>query len=322
MGQQKEDEGAINLQVMPVLSRPLACDVIGRPRQVLDEIVESIDSVGIFTSMGVVPDQRFVFYGVPGTGKSHLVEALNNQVNCDVLNEYRMNKIIDPSIDGIPVQNMNLAVLPFDLGKMGTAYINRGALKIQRYFDAHFKLAEAGIPSLAYIDECDVLFRNRLSNMNHGEDNKNTETFMKNMHNIEKYPSIKVVMATNLVEILDGAATRAGRIDKKYEFKLPDIEQRVAAYDLFANQVNEKANYQVVRRFDSEELASLSTGFNYPDMKAVVTNAVRHRAQEAARDKTPGIMPACYVTGVRMIKELEQHKKVFVKKDENRKIGF
>jgi 26S proteasome regulatory subunit T6 len=47
----------------------------------------------------------------------------------------------------------------------------------------------------------------------------------------EPAQNIKVIMATNRIDILDAALLRPGRIDRKIEFPNPNTENRVRAVD-------------------------------------------------------------------------------------------
>ena len=44
--------------------------------------------------------------------------------------------------------------------------------------------------------------------------------------------NIKVLMATNRVDVLDPALIRPGRIDRKIEYELPDLEGRVQIFKI------------------------------------------------------------------------------------------
>merc|ERR550514_776974 len=54
--------------------------------------------------------------------------------------------------------------------------------------------------------------------------------------------NVKVLMATNRPDTLDPALVRPGRIDRKVEFGLPDLEGRVHILKIHAKQMSMDRN--------------------------------------------------------------------------------
>lgn len=79
---------------------------------------------------------------------------------------------------------------------------------------------------------------------------------------------IKVIAATNRPDTLDPALLRSGRLDRKIEFPLPDVEGRANILRIHSNKMN--VNFESV---NFEELARSSDDFNGAMLKAVCVEA-------------------------------------------------
>jgi 26S proteasome regulatory subunit T1 len=83
----------------------------------------------------------------------------------------------------------------------------------------------------------------------------------------ESRGNIKVIMATNRPDTLDPALMRPGRIDRKIEFGLPDLEGRAHIFRIFAKTLSMEKNI----RF--ELLARLCTNSTGAEIRSVCTEA-------------------------------------------------
>merc|ERR1712210_375304 len=78
---------------------------------------------------------------------------------------------------------------------------------------------------------------------------------------------IKVIAATNRVDILDPALMRSGRLDRKIEFPAPNEEARARILQIHARKMN------VSPDVNYEELARSTDDFNGAQLKAVCVEA-------------------------------------------------
>jgi len=303
--------------MLPNLSPQLE-DIVGKSKEFTDDFKLYSESEGIFSSMGVSSPSTYLLEGVPGTGKTFGIRALNNSYNVDAL--VKLMNGVDLMAD-----DFNLIVFEYSLGKQGSCYINQGSRIVQNVFDTVGQLACIGKKVLLFIDEADAVLSKRDSGVqSHSEDRKVLETIMKNLQIAHDTPNFNVVLATNTPGYCDEASLRAGRIDKKYSFKLPNKEERILAYDNFINKSCEDAGYKVIRQYDSEQLGSLSEGFSYADIRQSINGAIIGRAKELALSKEKGIITAGYVTQKRLLHSLNEHKDTFKTKTTKKKnkIGF
>ena len=85
---------------------------------------------------------------------------------------------------------------------------------------------------------------------------------------------IKVIMATNRLDILDPALLRPGRIDRKIEFPNPTEESRVDILKIHSRKMN------LVRGIDLKSIASKMGGASGAESKAVCTEAGMYALRE------------------------------------------
>jgi len=77
---------------------------------------------------------------------------------------------------------------------------------------------------------------------------------------------VKVVAATNRIDLLDPALLRPGRFDRLIEVPLPDKRGRVEILRIHTRSMK-------LKDVDLEEVAALTEGFSGAELKAVVTEA-------------------------------------------------
>ncbi len=284
---------------------PLLKDLQGKTKETVKDILTNIEMNIFYGHMGVKPDKSFLLYGPPGTGKTFATKVINNEIN----------QTLDPKSKYDPTQ-FNLITMKYDIGNYGTSYINEGSRRIQGFFDAAFEFDNKGKKVFLIFDEADVLFQSRgSSRQSHSEDTKNLETLMKNMQDVYDSESIYMTIITNLEKDLDSAAIRSGRIDKKIKFELPTLEERVSAFQYEINQINAKADYKSIRKYDVQKLAELTDGANYADIRNIAQTAVKLRIKDLLDDFKVQIP---YVTQ----KYLDNAMKIIDVKNNRKSIGF
>ncbi|CAE8636398.1 unnamed protein product, partial [Polarella glacialis] len=98
----------------------------------------------------------------------------------------------------------------------------------------------------------------------------------------EACDNIKVIMATNRIDILDPALLRPGRIDRKVEFPVPNEEARLHILKIHSRKMN------LMRGIDLKKIAKLMNGASGADAKGVCMEAgmfaLRERRQHVTAD--------------------------------------
>jgi 26S proteasome regulatory subunit T5 len=187
----------------------------------------------IFSSAGAL------MYGPPGTGKTLLARACAAETNATFL------KLAGPQL----VQ----------------MFIGDGAKLVRDCF----ALAKEKAPSIIFIDELDAVGTKRFDSEKSG-DREVQRTMLELLNQLDGFASddrIKVLAATNRIDVLDPALLRSGRLDRKIEFPLPNEEARANILQIHSRKmtVDEGVNW--------EELARSTDEFGGAQLKAVCVEA-------------------------------------------------
>jgi len=100
-----------------------------------------------------------------------------------------------------------------------------------------FEMARTKKACIVFFDEIDAIGGARFDD-GAGGDNEVQRTMLELINQLDGFDprgNIKVLMATNRPDTLDPALTRPGRLDRKVEFSLPDLEVRQACDDFRLN---------------------------------------------------------------------------------------
>merc|ERR1711918_145013 len=103
-----------------------------------------------------------------------------------------------------------------------------------------------------------------------GSDNEVQRTMLQIVTELDGFDprgNIKVLMATNRPDTLDPALLRPGRMDRRVEFGLPDLEGRAHIFTIHARSMNAERDI----RF--ELLARLCPNSTGADIRSVCTEA-------------------------------------------------
>ncbi|KAF5400449.1 hypothetical protein P879_11687 [Paragonimus westermani] len=247
------------VKAMEVDERPTErySDIGGLDRQIqelIEAVVLPMTHKDRFEAIGIQPPKGVLLYGPPGTGKTLLARACAAQTKSTFL------KLAGPQL----VQ----------------MFIGDGAKLVR---DA-FQLAKEKEPSIIFIDELDAIGTKRFDSERAG-DREVQRTMLELLNQLDGFQpnhNIKVIAATNRVDILDPALLRSGRLDRKIEFPAPNEEARARIMQIHSRKmnVNKDVNY--------EELARCTDDFNGAQCKAVCVEAgmiaLRRNASEITHE--------------------------------------
>jgi proteasome regulatory subunit len=90
---------------------------------------------------------------------------------------------------------------------------------------------------------------------------------LSELDGFEMRGDVKIIGATNRVDILDPALLRPGRFDRMIEFPIPDEEAREAIFKIHTRKL------RIEEKIDINRLVSLTEGATGADIKAIATEA-------------------------------------------------
>jgi SpoVK/Ycf46/Vps4 family AAA+-type ATPase len=97
-----------------------------------------------------------------------------------------------------------------------------------------FQMARSKKACLIFFDEVDAIGGARFDD-GAGGDNEVQRTMLEIVNQLDGFDArgnVKVLMATNRPDTLDPALLRPGRLDRKVEFGLPDLESRTQIFQV------------------------------------------------------------------------------------------
>merc|ERR1712054_255291 len=189
-------------------------DMVGGLDKQIREIKEVIElpikHPELFDSLGVAQPKGVLLYGPPGTGKTLLARAVAHHTDCTFIR-----------VSG---------------SELVQKYIGEGSRMVRELF----VMAREHAPSLIFMDEIDSIGSQRVEGKS-GGDSEVQRTMLELLNQLDGFEptnKIKVIMATNRIDILDPALLRPGRIDRKIEFPNPKTEQREAILRIHSRKMN------------------------------------------------------------------------------------
>jgi 26S proteasome regulatory subunit T5 len=132
-----------------------------------------------------------------------------------------------------------------------------------------FALAKEKAPAIIFIDELDAVGTKRFDSEKSG-DREVQRTMLELLNQLDGFASddrIKVLAATNRVDVLDPALLRSGRLDRKIEFPLPNEEARAQILKIHSRKM------RVDPGVNWGELARSTDEFGGAMLKAVCVEA-------------------------------------------------
>jgi len=192
-----------------------------------------------FINLGIEPPKGVLLFGPPGTGKTLCARAVANRTDACFI------RVIGSEL----VQK----------------YVGEGARMVRELFE----MARSKKACLIFFDEIDAIGGARFDD-GAGGDNEVQRTMLELINQLDGFDprgNIKVLMATNRPDTLDPALCRPGRLDRKVEFGLPDLEGRSHIFKIHARSMSTEKDI----RF--ELLARLCPNSTGAEIRSVCTEA-------------------------------------------------
>merc|ERR1719403_725318 len=168
-------------------------DMVGGLDKQIKEIKEVIElpvkHPELFEALGIEQPKGVLLYGPPGTGKTLLARAVAHHTDCTFIR-----------VSG---------------SELVQKFIGEGSRMVRELFI----MAREHSPSIIFMDEIDSIGSTRMESGG-GGDSEVQRTMLELLNQLDGFEpqqNIKVIMATNRIDILDSALLRPGRIDRKMD---------------------------------------------------------------------------------------------------------
>eukprot|EP01100_Stratorugosa_tubuloviscum_P002945 TRINITY_DN16_c0_g3_i1.p1 TRINITY_DN16_c0_g3~~TRINITY_DN16_c0_g3_i1.p1 ORF type:complete len:395 (+),score=207.36 TRINITY_DN16_c0_g3_i1:167-1351(+) len=207
----------------------------------IKEVIElPIKHPELFEALGIAQPKGVLLYGPPGTGKTLLARAVAHHTDCTFIR-----------VSG---------------SELVQKYIGEGSRMVRELF----VMAREHAPSIIFMDEIDSIGSARIESGSGNGDSEVQRTMLELLNQLDGFEStknIKVLMATNRIDILDPALLRPGRIDRKIEFPNPDENARLDIMKIHSRKMN------MTRGINLRKIAEQMNGASGAEIKAVCTEA-------------------------------------------------
>lgn len=211
----------------------------------IKEVIElPIKHPELFESLGIAQPKGVLLYGPPGTGKTLLARAVAHHTDCKFIR-----------VSG---------------SELVQKYIGEGSRMVRELF----VMAREHAPSIIFMDEIDSIGSSRGGGGGDSEVQRTMLELLNQLDGFEASKNIKVIMATNRIDILDSALLRPGRIDRKIEFPPPNQDARRDILKIHSRKMN------LVRGINLEKVSEMLTGASGAEVKGVCTEAGMYALRE------------------------------------------
>ena len=204
------------VSLMTVEDKPdVTYDDVGGAKDAMEKLREVLETPLLhperFVTLGIDPPKGVLLYGPPGTGKTLSARAVANRTDACFI------RVIGSEL----VQK----------------YVGEGARMVRELFT----MARSKRACIVFFDEIDAIGGARTGSDENGSDNEVQRTMLQIVTELDGFDArgnIKVLMATNRPDTLDPALLRPGRLDRKVEFGLPDLEGRGHILKIHSKRMN------------------------------------------------------------------------------------
>ena len=239
------------VRVMEIIEKPnVTYNDIGGLKDQKREIRETVEiplkKPELFKKVGIEPPKGILLYGPPGCGKTLLAKAVATETNATFIR-----------------------VVASELVRK---YIGEGARIVRELF----ALAKRKAPTIIFIDEIDAIGARRFTDSTSGEREvqRTMSQLLSELDGFTARGNIKVIAATNRIDILDPALLRPGRFDRIIEIPKPDREGRKEIFKIHMRNMKIKEN------ISPEKLAEETEEMNGAEIKSICVEAGMNAIRE------------------------------------------
>lgn len=241
---------------------------IGGLSDEIEEVRESVEypltRPEVFERIGVEPPKGILLYGPPGTGKTLIAKAV--------------------------AHNAEATFIRMSGSELVHKYIGEGAQLVRELFS----LARDRAPSIVFIDEIDAIGTTRTNDGTSGsaEVQRTLMQLLAEMDGFDNRGDVRIMAATNRVDMLDAALLRPGRFDRIIEVPLPDPVAREDILKIHTRKMTLSPDVNL------GEIGALTEGFTGAQIQAVCREAGMFAVRKSAFEVTnQDLLDAIYKVG-------------------------
>jgi len=210
----------------------------GEIEEVREAVEYPLTRPDLYRRVGVEPPKGILLHGPPGTGKTLIAKAV--------------------------AHNAQARFIRMSGSELVHKFIGEGAQLVRELFD----LARSHAPAIVFIDEIDAIGSMRTHDGTSGsaEVQRTMMQLLAEMDGFENRGNVRIMAATNRVDMLDPALLRPGRFDRIIEIPLPDEDARREILGIHTAGMSMEG---VV----PEEIVGLTEGATGADLEAVCREA-------------------------------------------------
>ena len=232
------------IKAFEVIERPkVTFNDVGGLKEQIRELREAVElplkNPELFKELGIEPPKGVLLYGPPGCGKTLLAKALAGETNATFIHVVGSELV--------------------------HKFIGEGARIVREVF----KLARRKAPAIIFIDEIDAIAARRIDIGTSGEREvqRTLMQLLAEMDGFEPLDNVKVIAATNRIDILDPAILRPGRFDRLIYVPPPDEQGRYEILKIHTRRA------KLAPDVDLRYIARITEGATGAELKAIVTEA-------------------------------------------------
>ena len=232
------------VRVMELDEQPnVTFEQVGGLKDEIEEVREAVEypltKPEIYERVGVEPPKGILLYGPPGTGKTLIAKAVARQSKARFI---RMSG-----------------------SELVHKYIGEGAQLVRELFI----LARERAPAIVFIDEIDAIGSMRTNDGTSGsaEVQRTLMQLLAEMDGFGNRGNVRIMAATNRIDMLDPALLRPGRFDRIIGVPLPDAGARLEILKIHTAKMSLSGNV------DLAELAELAGNTTGAELQAVCREA-------------------------------------------------
>ena len=220
----------------------------------------------LFEKVGIEPPKGVLLVGPPGTGKTLLAKAVSRETNA--------------------------AFIQVVGSELVQKYIGEGARLVRELF----ALAREKAPAIIFIDEIDAIGSSRSNDSYSAGDHEVNRTLMQLLSELDGFKTqgnVKIIAATNRMDILDQALLRPGRFDRIIEFPLPDEDGRKMILSIHTRKMH------LDKTVSLEKIAKETPDMNGSELMAICVEA----GMNAVRGNRTKVRDEDFILAIEAVKQ-------------------